>query len=140
MKKILITGCSGLVGVHLVKESIMRNHLVIGVDKVKSDHLPESDRFKFYELDLMNEENITKLFEEEKPDAVFNCFGVKGSPLKAKTQPVDFLYPSQKINTEIIHQCAKNNVWLVFVSSVGVYSPAEKFLETDVWKTLPSDK
>jgi len=139
MKKILITGCSGLVGVHLVKETIMRNHLVIGVDKVKSEHLPESDRFKFYELDLMNEENVTKLFEEEKPDAVFNCFGVKGSPLKAKTQPVDFLYPSQKINTEIIHQCAKNNVWLVFVSSVGVYSPAEKFLETDVWKTLPSE-
>ena len=25
------------------------------------------------------------------------------------------------------------------MSSVGVYSPAEKFLETDVWKTLPSE-
>jgi GDP-L-fucose synthase len=139
MKKILITGCSGLVGIHLVKETIMRNHLVIGVDIRKSDELPESDRFKFYELDLTKEENVRKLFEEEKPDAVFNCFGVKGSPLKAKTQPVDFLYPSMKINTEIIHQCAKNNVWLVFVSSVGVYAPAEKFLETDVWKTLPSE-
>ena len=74
MKKILITGCSGLVGIHLVKETIMRNHLVIGVDIRKSDELPESDRFKFYELDLTKEENVRKLFEEEKPDAVFNCF------------------------------------------------------------------
>ncbi len=139
MKKILITGCSGLVGVHLVKETLQRGDYVIGVDIKKSDDLPESKYFKFLNLDLMNEENVKSLFEEEKPDAVFNCFGVKGSPMKAKQQPVDFLYPSFKINTEIIHQCAKNNVWLVFLSSVGVYAPAETFYEDDVWSTLPSE-
>jgi GDP-L-fucose synthase len=74
-----------------------------------------------------------------KPDLVINAFGVKGSPIRAKESPVDFLYPSLKINTEIINQCAKRNTWLIFVSSVGVYSPAEKFVESDVWKTLPSE-
>jgi GDP-L-fucose synthase len=74
-----------------------------------------------------------------KFDVVFNCFGVKGSPIRAKQKPVDFLYPSFKINTEIINQCALQNIWLVFVSSVGVYAPAEKFVEDDVWKTLPGE-
>ena len=30
-----------------------------------------------------------------------------------------------------------SNTWLVFVSSVGVYAPAEKFVENSVWETLP---
>jgi GDP-L-fucose synthase len=139
MKKILITGCNGLVGIHLVKKCIENGYDVVGVDKTNpSAHLSDLN-FKYYNLDLTIEENIKNVFEFEKPDVVFNCFGIKGSPLKAKTQPVDFLYPSFKINTEIINQCAKNNIYLCFVSSVGVYAPAEKFVEDSVWKTLPSE-
>ena len=139
MKKILITGCNGLVGIHLVKKCIENGYDVVGVDKTNpSAHLSDLN-FKYYNLDLTIEENIKNIFEFEKPDVVFNCFGIKGSPLKAKTQPVDFLYPSFKINTEIINQCAKNNIYLCFVSSVGVYAPAEKFVEDSVWKTLPSE-
>ena len=139
MKKVLITGCSGLVGVHLVKKCLNDGYDVIGVDVKYSNNLPISDKFTFYELDLTIEENIKNLFFYESPDVVFNCFGIKGSPIRAKEKPVDFLYPSFKINTEIINQCSKHNIWLIFVSSVGVYSPAEKFVESDVWKSLPSE-
>ena len=139
MKKILITGCSGLVGIHLVNKCLEKGYEVIGVDIRHTSYLPLSDKFTFYELDLTIEENIKNLFFYETPDVVLNTFGVKGSPMIAKNQPVDFLYPSFKINTEIINQCANNNIWLVFVSSVGVYSPAEKFVEDDVWKTLPGE-
>lgn len=139
MKKVLITGCSGLVGVHLVKKCLNAGYDVVGVDVKYSNNLPISDNFTFYELDLTIEENIKNLFFYESPDVVFNCFGIKGSPIRAKEKPVDFLYPSFKINTEIINQCSKHNIWLIFVSSVGVYSPAEKFVESDVWKSLPSE-
>jgi GDP-L-fucose synthase len=139
MKKVLITGCSGLVGVHLVKKCLNDGYDVIGVDVKYSNNLPISDKFTFYELDLTIEENIKNLFFYESPDVVFNCFGIKGSPIRAKEKPVDFLYPSFKINTEIINQCSKHNIWLIFVSSVGVYSPSEKFVEDDVWKSLPSE-
>ena len=139
MKKVLITGCSGLVGVHLVKKCLNDGYDVVGVDIKYSNNLPISDKFTFYELDLTIEENIKNLFFYESPDVVFNCFGIKGSPIRAKEKPVDFLYPSFKINTEIINQCSKHNIWLIFVSSVGVYSPAEKFVESDVWKSLPSE-
>jgi GDP-L-fucose synthase len=139
MKKVLITGCSGLVGIHLVKKCLTAGYEVVGVDMRHSDNLPTSERFTFYEMDLTKTENIEQLFFYETPDVVFNSFGVKGSPLRAKNNPVDFLYPSFKINTEIINQCAKNNTWLIFVSSVGVYAPAETFVEDSVWKTLPSE-
>ena len=94
---------------------------------------------KWLKVQILLEENIKNLFFYESPDVVFNCFGIKGSPIRAKEKPVDFLYPSFKINTEIINQCSKHNIWLIFVSSVGVYSPSEKFVEDDVWKSLPSE-
>lgn len=137
MKKVLITGCSGLVGIHLVKKCLESGYDVVGADIRYSTELPKSDKFTFYELDLTIEENTKNLFFYESPDVVFNTFGVKGSPIRAKESPVDFLYPSFKINTEIINQCAKTDTWLIFVSSVGVYAPAEKFEEDSVWKTLP---
>ncbi len=139
MKKVLITGANGLVGTHLVRKCIDAGYDVIGVDKTQQTVEFDSYNYKFYEMDLTNEENIKNIFEFEKPDAVFNCFGIKGSPIKAKERPIDFLYPSFKINTEIIKQCAERGIYLCFVSSVGVYAPAEKFVEDSVWKTLPSE-
>jgi len=141
MKKILITGCSGLLGTYLIKKflTIQNSYQVIGVDIVNPKLNFKQPNFVFEKLDLTDEKNIIYLFDKYKPDLVINSFGIKGSPLKAKNQPVDFLYPSLKINTEIINQSYKNNTWLIFVSSVGVYSPAEKFVEDDVWKTLPSE-
>ena len=139
MKKILITGCSGLVGTHLVKKCLDNGYEVIGVDKIEPILEFDNPFFTFHKTDLTNEVELKNIFQFENPDAVLNCFGIKGSPLRAKDSPVDFLYPSFKINTEIINQCAKNKIWLVFVSSVGVYSPAENFIEEDMWKTLPSE-
>lgn len=138
MKKILITGCSGLVGTHLVKKCIALGYDVVGVDLYRNEFLP-IDGWSFLKKDLTSSDVIEKIFTTYKFDAVFNTFGVKGSPMRAKTKPVDFLYPSFKINTEIINQCFEKDVWLVFVSSVGVYAPAEKFVEDSVWKTLPSE-
>lgn len=139
MKTALITGCSGLVGTYLAKRCVDLGYRTIGVDIKYSEFLPKSEKFTFDNRNLLKEGEIQDLFSSDKFDVVFNCFGIKGSPLKAKNQPVDFLYPSFKINTEIINQCAMLNIWLVFVSSVGVYSPAEKFIEEDVWKTLPGE-
>ena len=143
-KKVLITGCSGLVGTFAVSQFLRDNfkYEVVGVDlqdyPIKINSL-YNERFTFLKMDLTDTNNLINLFESGNFDLVINLFGVKGSPMRAKNSPVDFLYPSLKINTEIINQCAKRNIWLVFVSSVGVYSPAEKFVEEDVWKTLPSE-
>jgi GDP-L-fucose synthase len=138
MKKVLITGVNGLVGTHLLKKCLNAGYKVVGVDLKKGKQLPTTG-WEFIQEDLTKPFAIESLFMNHKFEAVFNCFGVKGSPVRAKDKPVDFLYPSFKINTEIINQCALQNIWLVFVSSVGVYAPAEKFEEDSVWKTLPGE-
>ena len=139
MKKVLITGCCGLVGTHLIKKCLERGYEVVGVDiNDKSAHLNDYS-FKFYKMDLSITENIKNLLDFENPEVILNSFGIKGSPIKAKNYPVDFLYPSLKINTDIINECFKRDIWLVYMSSVGVYSPTDCFREDDVWKTLPSE-
>ena len=140
--KILITGSSGLVGSYLVKELMAKNdnHIsVVGLDMKEPQYKIKSGRFKFIKANLVDDGRLKNIINSEQPDVVVNLFGIKGSPIRAKESPVDFLYPSFKINTEIIDLCAKKNIYLVFVSSVGVYAPAEKFVEDDVWKTLPSE-
>jgi GDP-L-fucose synthase len=143
MKTALITGCSGLVGTFLVQEIIKNKdyNKIIGIDlKPFNNKLDNQfkNKFCFEQVDLTIENNLIDLFDKYSPDVVVNAFGIKGSPIRAKESPVDFLYPSFKINTEIINQCYKRDIYLVFMSSVGVYAPAEKFIEGDVWKTLPS--
>lgn len=139
MKTVLITGCNGLVGTYLKRMCLNNGWNVTGVDRNTSKIITKNKNYKFIKTDLLIEQNIINLFIDQKYDVVFNCFGIKGSPIKAKKNPADFLYPSFKVNTEIINQCYLNDSWLIFVSSVGVYSPAEKFIEEDVWKTLPSE-
>jgi len=141
LKKYLVTGCSGLVGTKVVE--YLHNHsdyFVVGIDiKENKGYLPiGSDNFIFYNIDIADSDRINTLFNQYQFDGVINCFGIKGSPIRAKERPLDFLTPSLKGNINIIENSHKHNSFLVFLSSVGVYAPAEVFVEDTVWETLPS--
>jgi GDP-L-fucose synthase len=138
MKKIMVTGCSGLVGTHLTHKLIELGYIVYGIDIKKSNNLPNSQNFEFFDIDLRDADTVSIMFDELKVDGVINAFGIKGSPIKAKERPLDFLEPSIKANINIIENCFTHKVWLVFISSVGVYQPSDEFVEDTVWKTLPS--
>lgn len=138
MKKILVTGCSGLVGIHLINQLLKKKYEVIGVDIKKSKHLPKDKNFMFINMDITDLDSVNIMFEELQFDGCINSFGIKGTPKTAKENPVDFLSPSIRGNFNIIDNCIKNKVWLVFMSSVGVYESAPEFIENTVWKTLPS--
>jgi len=138
MKKILVTGSSGLVGTHLIEKLLNRGYEVIGVDFNPPVKTIDNQNFKFISFDLRNQTDVTLLFNDFKFDGVINAFGIKGSPVKALESPLDFLEPSIKVNTNIIDNCFKHKSWLVFMSSVGVYPTAETFVEYDMWKAMPS--
>ena len=135
---ILVTGCSGLVGTHLCQKLEEDGYSVVGVDIKYSQELPATEQFQYHNIDLRDADDVRVLFDQYEFTAVINAFGVKGSPIRAKEKPIDFLEPSIKVNTNIIDNCVRKNIWLVFMSSVGVYEPAEVFVEDTVWKTLPS--
>lgn len=136
--KVLVTGCSGLVGTHVVKKLLEKNYSVHGVDIAPMKEIINDERFLYSSADLRESDDVVDMFDGMKYDGVINCFGIKGSPIRAKESPLDFLEPSIKVNTNIIENSHKHNCWLVFMSSVGVYEPAEVFVEDTVWKTLPS--
>ena len=136
--KVLVTGCSGLVGTHVVKKLLEKNYSVHGVDIAPMKEIINDERFLYSSADLRESDDVVDMFDGMKYDGVINCFGIKGSPIRAKESPLDFLEPSIKVNTNIIENSHKHNCWLVFMSSVGVYEPAEEFVEDTVWKTLPS--
>lgn len=136
MKTVLVTGSSGLVGTHLVLKLLDKGYRVIGLD-IKPFTSIANNNYTHIQDDLMSY-NLSALFKKEDIHCVFNAFGIKGSPLKGKTEPMSFLKPSIQVNMNIIEQCAKNGVWLIFLSSVGVYQSSDVFYEDMVWKTLPS--
>jgi GDP-L-fucose synthase len=138
MKTILVTGSSGLVGTHLVYKLIKNGYYVVGVDIKRPRYEINSKVFNYIQVDLTDSKIVETLFERIKPDGVINAFGIKGSPIRAKEKPLDFLETSIKANINIIEQSYVHHCWLVFMSSVGVYEPAEEFVEDTVWKTLPS--
>ena len=137
--KILVTGCSGLVGTHTANKLVEKGYEVVGVDIKTSKFLPKKN-FEFILMDLRDADDVSVLFDQFKFDGVINSFGIKGSPIRVQTKPIEYLEPSIKVNVNIIDNCVKHDCWLVYMSSVGVYEPAEVFIEDTVWSTFPSKK
>ena len=124
-KNILVTGGKGMIGRTLVsllkKES--PKHLTI-VD------LPE--------YDLRNRYDCETICDEQ--DIIFHLAGIKGSPQRCMESPASFSVPMIQFNANMIEAAYNANVeWFLYTSSVGVYHPAEVFIEDDVWKTFPSE-
>ena len=64
---ILITGCSGLVGTHLVNKCLELGYKVIGTDIKKSIHLPiDNSNFVFAFRDLTKDGEVEKLITQYK--------------------------------------------------------------------------
>ena len=82
MGSILVTGCSGLVGTHIVEKLIEKNYKVVGVDIKVSNKI--NDNWTFHYLDLRDADEVSVLFDEYKFDGVINAFGIKGSPVRQK--------------------------------------------------------
>ena len=69
---------------------------------------------------------------------IYHLAGIKGSPLRVKERPADYL-PMLQFDTNVIRAVGKYKPdWFLYTSSVGVYPPSEVYNEDDVWKKVPS--
>jgi len=144
-KVVLVTGANGLVGMPTVRKCVEA-----GATKVYAVDLKFSDRMvrmavdssgviELLETDLTYYHNCEQLFRKEKVDIVLHVAGVKGSPSRTAKCPADYVFPMLMFNTNMIKASFEASVeWFVYVSSVGVYSPAEVMYEDSVWETMPS--
>lgn len=95
-KHILVTGGSGLVGQHLLKELERWGDAV---------YRPSSE-----EYDLRNETDVGDLFLTLKPQIVFNLAAKVGGILDNKISPADFYHDNILIGAHIYQACADHKV------------------------------
>tara|TARA_R110002020_G_scaffold20460_6_gene70077 strand:- start:1076 stop:2011 length:936 start_codon:yes stop_codon:yes gene_type:complete len=139
--RVLITGASGMVGHYLVEKCIEREYSVVATDIRYNDVFDKYEdlfRFEFKQADLTNFEKCKEVVKDI--DVVFHVAGVKGSPKRAMEQPNDFFTPLLQFNTNMMEAARLEEVeWYVYTSTNGVYAPADRMREDDVWKSFPSD-
>ncbi len=136
MAKILVTGGTGMIGRYLVPLLLDLNHDVT-VASLDGSELCDP-RADFKKLDLRNINNCLEVCDGM--EEVFHLAGVKGSPKMCREQPADFFVPTISFSINMMQAARKQGVQkYLFTSSVGVYHPAEIFIEDNVWKTFPSE-
>lgn len=129
MSTVLVTGGAGFIGSHTSVELFNAGYDIIILDNFVNSK-PESLKrikeltdkdFKFYQADIRDEEAMTKVFAENKIDAVIHFAGLKSVPQSIK-EPLNY-YDNNIAGTVCLCRvmdkagCKK----LVFSSSATVY-------------------
>ena len=79
--KAFVTGAAGFLGSHLCDELLEKGYEVVGIDNFfrgKEENLPVHQNFKFYEVDLVND-NAGDIIFDEKPDVLFHYAAINGT-------------------------------------------------------------
>lgn len=129
MGKILVTGGAGFIGSHTCVELLENGYEIVVFDNF-SNSKPEAlarikkitgKDFAFYEGDLLNREDVEKVFSENEIDAVIHFAGLKAVG-ESVAKPVEY-YHNNITGTLILievmrsHGCKR----IVFSSSATVY-------------------
>lgn len=126
---ILVTGSAGMIGSYVVKGLIDKGHTVIGVDRVKPKG--ELDGLKSVVLDLSSEDDVMRVFEENKIDrcihlaALAHTRGVKDTSFDA------FKRVNVDMAENVFEACAKHNVPVLFISTVDAIGMVKGLITPD---------
>ena len=126
---ILVTGSAGMIGSYVVKGLIEKGHTVIGVDRAKPKE--ELSGLKPVVLDLSSKEDLNNLFDVNKIDRAIHLAALAHTA-GMKNLTWDTYY---KINVEcaenVFEACAKNNVPVLFISTVDAIGMVKGIIKPD---------
>ena len=131
----LVTGGTGLIGRQIVN---ILCDAGASVRVVSLDNIVVDERADHITADL-TDLNVCKDVTSDM-DYVFHVAGIKGSIEVTKSKPASFFVPLLMFNTNVIEACRINKVKkVVYTSSIGAYSSAEVFYESDGYGGVPMD-
>ena len=126
---VLVTGGAGYIGSHTVIQLLKDNRDVIIVDNFSNSNPIVLDRikgitnkdFKFYEIDITNQEDLEIVFKENKIDSVIHFAAYKAVG-ESVAKPLEY-YTNNIVNTlSVLNLMKKYDVKkFVFSSSATVY-------------------
>lgn len=137
MKRIAITGLSGVIGKNLIEEIDDSDQIL---DLYHSKKSKNKKIGKNLYLDLKNTNSIKYKLEEEKPDVIIHLAAITHIDKCEKDKKSGKKGEVWKVNVEsvkeIVNYCKKNNCKLIFLSTECVFDGKKKsFKEAD--KTNP---
>ena len=129
MSTILVTGGAGFIGSHTCVELLGAGHDIVVMDNFSNSKPEALNRikkitgkdFKFYETDILDYEGTSKIFKENKIDAVIHFAGLKAVG-ESCAKPVEYYYNNISGTIELIKAMRDNGCKnMVFSSSATVY-------------------
>ena len=140
---ILITGGAGYIGSHTVVELLEKDEDIVIVDNFVNSKPEALNRikkitgkdFKFYEVDILDEENLEKVFKENNIESVIHFAGLKAVG-ESVAKPIEY-YHNNITGTLVLLKLMKkyNCKKIVFSSSATVYGDPEIVPITENCKT-----
>lgn len=99
--KILVAGGAGFIGSHLIDRLLCENHEIVVADKLifgdknirhllLNNNLTSNNRFKFYQMELSDQNNVDKLFAENDIDKVYHLAANSDIQKGGKEPKIDF--------------------------------------------------
>ncbi|MCF6157493.1 MAG: NAD-dependent epimerase [wastewater metagenome] len=137
MNKILVTGAAGFIGFYLCKRLIDCGDEVVGIDNINDYYdvnlklarlrqIEGRERFRFFKIDLVDKESISKLFAEEGFDIVVNLAAQAGVRYSL-INPRAYIDSNIVGFINILEACRHTKVkHCVFASSSSVYGANTK--------------
>ena len=137
MEKILVTGSSGFIGMHLCKSLLEDGYQVVGIDNMNDYYDPALkearlkelylyDNFKFVKADISDYPSVETAFKDFEPEKVVNLAAQAGVRYSLEN-PQAYIQSNVVGFINILECCRHHQVkGLIYASSSSVYGGNEK--------------
>lgn len=120
---ILVAGGAGFIGSHLIDSLLAGDHKVICADKLimgkqNIAHLEGREDFKFYEVELADQEKVDQIFAENEIDVVYHLAANSDIQKGGKEPSIDF-NDTLLTTRALLESMRKTNVKKMFFASTS---------------------
>lgn len=131
--RVLITGGLGYIGSHTTVELFKQNDEIIVVDNLINSRIEILDQIKkisgrkpkYYNVDVLDKENLDKVFKENQIDAVIHFAALKAVG-ESVEKPLEYYHNNISGTINLLNVMRENNVKkIIFSSSATVYGDSE---------------